>query len=160
MNFSAWIMSVVVAVCLTVLIDIFLSEGETKKYVKSAASLVVFAVLISPVPSLFNKEVNFFEKPETSVESAVDSAYLIRYYSKKYSALEDSCEKLLAEKGYDGVAVVINYNWKGSETEIVSVVADASGITRKNANIDIKETIKSALSDALGVDKRCVTVLG
>ena len=102
MSFSVWISSIVVAVCLTVLIDIFLSDGETKKYVKSAASLVVFAVIISPIPSLFNKDIDFFTASPQTVETSADSAYLSTYYSRKYSALEDSCEKLLDQKGFEG----------------------------------------------------------
>lgn len=47
-----WIMSIVGVVILTALFELFMVEGETKKYIKGILSVIVIIVIISPLPNL------------------------------------------------------------------------------------------------------------
>ena len=51
-----WIMSIVGVVILTALFELFMVEGETKKYIKGILSVIVIIVIISPLPNLLKKD--------------------------------------------------------------------------------------------------------
>jgi len=53
---AGWIMGIVGVVCLGVLLDLVIPEGQTAKYIKGVFALVVIFVIISPLPALLGRE--------------------------------------------------------------------------------------------------------
>ena len=49
---SGWVLSVTAVVCLTVLLDIIMPDGQMKKYVKGIVSIIVIFVIVTPLASL------------------------------------------------------------------------------------------------------------
>ena len=56
---SGWVLSVTAVVCLTVLLDIIMPDGQMKKYVKGIVSIIVIFVIVTPLASLAGKQPRF-----------------------------------------------------------------------------------------------------
>ncbi|MFA5449990.1 MAG: stage III sporulation protein AF [Clostridia bacterium] len=154
---ASWLMGIVTAIVFTTLIDVILAEGESKKYIKGIAALVVLAAIVAPLPALLdsNFEFNFTSPPTNSTQDTDFSrdTYLNRIYMERYKGYELSLQNKLKAEGLDGVAVRINIAYIGGQVEIVNVTADISAlvITAKDENIDINRIIISTISGGLNI---------
>lgn len=95
---GAWIMSIVGVICLGVLLEIVLPEGQTAKYVKGAFSLLVVFVIAAPLPAIFKKEYKF------SVDSSVfqvDEEYINSTYTLYAEGIRERAVYALKTNGYD-----------------------------------------------------------
>ncbi len=92
---GAWIISVVGVICLGVLLEIVLPEGQTTKYVRGAFSLLVVFVVASIVPTIakadWNLDLDGIFSADSSASSSVDLTLSVS--EKVRLALEDvGCE--------------------------------------------------------------------
>lgn len=154
-EFSVYIMSVVGAVCLSSLSDIILPDGETKKYVKGVLALIVFAIMITPVPKLVNQEFSLsdFVYEEQSDASSSSSINDVVRAEKIYTQKEELAVKLLEANGYSDVTVTIllSYEKKLPTADKVIVTLNLNGISQKNENIDIMSNVAEITATATGV---------
>lgn len=160
---SGWLMGIAGAVVMTTLIDVLIAEGETKKYIKGIASILVLAAIVAPLPALLNKDfkVNYGEI-ETGEETKKNDAYLYRIYLEKYRSYELNLQNQLKAKGIDGVTIRINIAYDDGEVVILNVIADISAavITSKDKNIDINKIIISTVSKGLNIDESLIIIAG
>lgn len=161
--FSTYVMSIVGCICLTILIDLLLQDGETKKYVKGISSLIIFSVILAPLPQ-------FISSSEVlSNEYSIDKNDMITYQNQDflYQIKQKECEKniitakeLLKKDGVFGVdiEVVLSY---GTEINILKIIADKKNavITKNDENIDIVEVIKSCISSCFFVEENLIEVI-
>lgn len=165
MTFQAYLLSIVGAVVATTLIEVIMAEGETKKFVKGVASVLVLAAIVIPLPSLFSniKTKSIDELTSDSAVTEVDDTYLQRIYENQYKTKELAVQKKLKYAGFDGVTVriIIRYT-SGGEIEIEQIIIDKSAlvITEENANINIDVEIIKIVSTALSVDSSKIIVTG
>lgn len=150
---AGWIGAIVGAVIATALIDLLMAEGETKKYVKGIASLLVLAVIIAPLPSLIDGD--FSLTGGETVKSPItetNNDYLERVYMERYKGYELSIQNKLKAAGIDEVTVRIAISYDGGEIVIDSVNVDTSNLVLKDGskNIDINVTVKNAVIAVLG----------
>ena len=54
MNLSAWVLSIVGIVVLTLMVDIIIPEGKTGKYIKGVFAMLTVFVIAMPLPKIFN----------------------------------------------------------------------------------------------------------
>ena len=57
MNLSAWVLSIVGIVVLTLMVDIIIPEGKTGKYIKGVFAMLTVFVIAMPLPKIFNNYV-------------------------------------------------------------------------------------------------------
>lgn len=161
---SGWILSVVSVVVLTVLLDLFMAEGQTKKYIKGIMSIIVIAVIIAPVPKLINKEINVEEVFNANEYQSIeeDEAYFYRLMIAKYSQKEKSIELYLKDHGLKDCRVRINIYQYNGEIEIINVLVslEKAVITSNDKNININEMIYEAVNKVTGVSKEFVIIYG
>ena len=74
-NLSNWILSIAGIVCLSVIVELILPEGQMNKYIKGVFSFIIVLVIIMPIPNLLKKEYNFSEILDENVFE-VDEDYL------------------------------------------------------------------------------------
>ena len=56
---SAWVMSIAGIICISVLVELVIPNGQMNKYIKGIFSFIVLLVIISPIPMLLGKEFDF-----------------------------------------------------------------------------------------------------
>ncbi len=80
-----WVITVAGVAVLSVLCDIILPEGQTRKYVKTVFGVVVTLIIVLPLVNLVNDRFTFEYDPVT--ETAVQQQYLDNVDSRqKYNA--------------------------------------------------------------------------
>lgn len=148
-----WAISIVGAICLTAMIDVIMSEGETKKYTKGVLSLIVFAVVIAPVFTLTNKNITYDSIfTGTGENISLNQNYLSSVNYKKILDSEDSLEKTFEKMGYSGVEININYYEADYQVIITSVII-------KNVDETIKDIVISTVKSALKVDEDRILIM-
>lgn len=94
---SEWILSVVGVICLGILLEIILPEGQTSKYVKGAFSLLVIFVMAAPLPKLLGAEWALdFDK----IFYGVDDAFVSETIAIQTETVEHDVEDFLVLNGY------------------------------------------------------------
>ena len=148
-----WAISIVGAICLTAMVDVIMSDGETKKYTKSILSIIVFAVVISPIFTLMNRDISFESMFNTNdKEITLNAEYLSDINKKKIDDNENLIEKTFEEMGYSGVIVNINYYEENYAVTITSVVVS-------NTREISKDIVISTIERALNVDKDKILIM-
>ena len=105
---SGWILSVTAVICLTVLMDIVMPDGQMNKYVKGITSLIVVFVVISPLTALAKGKFDFSlsgnkVKTDSTMAACLDNG------SMKYDelTLKSVLENLGVECGGEKKAEII-----------------------------------------------------
>lgn len=104
---STWILSVAGVVCLSVLIEFIMPDGQMNKYIKSIFSFVIILVIILPLPKLFKKQnssISVFDYEEINLQND----YLYELNLSKLSSITKTIEKDIKELGYNDVSLSIS----------------------------------------------------
>lgn len=159
---KSWIISIVCAVVLSVIFDLLLTEGETKKYIKGIMSAIVIVVIIAPLPGVLKNDINISEVYQEGEGVRQDSDLLFRLYTAQYDGKERQIESYIEDKGISGCSVSINFSYDASSTEIISVIVSAQNavISEKGKNININEVIVEAVQRAVGVREERIMIYG
>lgn len=147
-----WLLSIAGVVCLGLLLEIVMPEGQTTKYVRGAFSLLVIFVVVAPLPSFFKNGAKL-ELGEIAIST--DESYLSSIGERLADEKENYLEKALSDMGYDtDVTVTIGENL----TDIVEadVKIYFSGLDEENANKHIM-TVRKFVGEKLGVSDSVVT---
>ncbi len=162
-SFSSWILTIVGSICLTLLIDVLMQEGETKKYVKGITSLIVFTAIITPLTSLFNtNDTNYsFCEQENEVEVSINNDFLYSIKERELLLKAENCEKFLDAKGYIGLKISPQISY-GNGYNITNVTIDTKNLIIKTdiENIDIiNKELQEEVSSFFLVDINLVSII-
>ncbi len=149
-----WLLSIVGAVCLGVLLEIVMPEGQTTKYVRGAFSLLVIFVVVSPLPSFFK---NGLKLEIGEIAITTDGEYLSAVGEREEQERKLSIEKTLLENGYEATVEVSVED--GNPTKIVEIVVkiDESVLANENENTYIS-SVQEIVAKSAGVSESVVTV--
>jgi len=144
---GAWIMSIVGVICLGLLLEIVLPEGQTSKYVRGAFSLLVVFVIAAPLPKLLGNE---WRLNLDGYTFEVDDKYVNSTYTAYTQNTAANLEKYLSENGY--------------AARVKIAVEDKMPITLKSVEVTVTnfkaETAPEKLiSEKLGCDRKTVSVI-
>ncbi len=161
-----WIMSIVGAIVLTFLIDVIMSDGEMKKYVKGITSLIVLAIIVAPLPNFFTNENNGYHYLDDdnntveALETGVNYVFLEETRQKQVDNLNKVCLTLLNEKGIANVKITPQFNKVERENKIEKILIDCTNLVIKEGyeNINIKDTIASIVAKVYKVKNDIVEV--
>ena len=160
---SEWILSIVGSIVLSTLIDVMLTDGETKKYVKGICSLIVFSIILAPLPNIISNDSYVgIEFENNSTETSVNVDFLYDFERRRAESIKNLCIVELKEKGIDKVEIVPVVSYLNNSVEITEIQVNAINlvITTDLDNIDIiSETIIDVVSKSFSVSTNCVKVL-
>lgn len=151
---QAWIIGIVGVICLGVLLEILLPEGQTGKYVKGAFSLMVIFVIIAPLPSLA-KALDEWQ-PEYSTIGA-DEDFLAEAAERYASAEEEALEDYLRANGHETRVNVVIKDGSMSEIDKIAVTLFLSVMDGEEENIVIS-SVRVLVADRCGVEPGSVSV--
>lgn len=151
---GAWLSGIVGIICLGLLLEIVLPEGQTTKYVRGAFSLLVILVVVAPLPKLFGSD---FDVSALGVEYSVDTAYVFQVQREYEEEIEAGIEEALLDKGYNARAIVVAKDGYLKEIETVKIKIIFSGIDGEDVNTHISR-VKALVGDMLNVSADRVEV--
>ncbi len=162
---SGWVLTIVSVVVLTVLLDLFMSEGNTKKYIRGIMSIIIIAVVIAPLPKLVNKNISLAEVFNENVvdkQITADKQYLFRLYTAQFSQKERKIEQILQDNGIENTAVRINIYHFDDKVEIINVLVSLqmAVITVIDRNININDMIVEVVSSVVNVSQELIIIYG
>ena len=156
---SSWIMAVVGISVLGVLVDLVMPDGQTKKYIKGVFAFIVVLVIISPLPSLLNKEFSIndiFE--ENAIVIQEDFVYQVN--RDRLKTLENMIEADLKEQGISNVSIKISANIFTNKMKIEAVFVDLSQvvINQNLEHIDINELVAKSVLKYVSIEKNNIVI--
>lgn len=151
---ASWMMSIVGIVCLGVLLDLIMPEGQTSKYIKGIFSLLVIFVIVSPLPKLFGEGIDF-KIPESTIQ--LNQEYLQDISDLKLVYKENSVDSLLKKSGFDSNTKIKYENSDLSKIQSVCVTLSNKVIDEKDKNIHTS-SVKLLVGKFLNVSEQKVAV--
>lgn len=95
-----WVVTVAGIAILSVLCDVILPEGQTRKYIKTVVGIIVTIVMLQPILSLVNNSVGLSAQQLSGSQSVtVQQSYLDMVESKEREAAVTSVRKTLDARG-------------------------------------------------------------
>lgn len=140
-------MSIVGVICLGVLLEIVLPEGQTAKYVKGAFSLLVVFVIVAPLPKLLGAEWSL--ENISGVSFSVDDGYISQTISSQKEGIEKDLEDYLAISGYEADVTVTLKSGSINKIERVDITVQIGVHEEKNKDAHV-ETVRQAAAKRLG----------
>ncbi len=158
---KTWILSIICTVLISAIITMLLPEGKLLKHIKIIFGFIIIFVVIQPVFSLRNEEINFnFETNQSEIVFQKD--YLSYVSNKRIEFLEESCEEILKENGFKNSKVHIEYTMdEQGQANVVNATIDLknSVFIYETKHIDIIEDIITPVSKYLNLEEKQVDVI-
>lgn len=160
MNLSAWVLSIVGIVVLTLMVDIIIPEGKTGKYIKVVFAMLTVFVIAMPLPKIFNSEFDLEEFLQQNTSASADYDVLENIYYMRLERLEQKIITSAESEGIKNMEVKINALNNNSFVEIQSIEINLKNVVieGKNPNINIVDIVIDLVSKAAETDKSAVKV--
>lgn len=159
-SISAWVLSIAGIICLSVLVELIMPDGNMSKYIKMIFSFVIIFVIISPVPKLLNKELeinSIFQYEDFELQK--DYLYQINIY--KLEEIQNCIEDDILKCGYEEVNVSISADVFQEKLEFNAVYVDLSDLViSQNAMhkdiVDIQKDIKTIVLEYTNIKEEVI----
>ena len=147
---SSWVLSIAGVICLSVLIELVMPEGQMNKYIKSIFSFVIILVIILPLPKLIKKEIddsNLFNYQEIELQTD----YLKEINLSKVTSITKSINSDLEEMGYLNVNLSISADIFDEKMDYRGIYVNLRDLvildnSRHKNIVEIKEDIKVVIA--------------
>lgn len=155
---SGWVLSLSGVICISVIAEFILPDGQTNKYVKGIFSFVLLLVIVSPLPKLLNKKLNFSNIFDYNGVVSASDDYLYEVNLDKLTYYKQVIESKIKSHGYDNVSVYINCNIKDSKMKFKSITVDLKSLVirheAEHKNIaKIREDITKIILSYVEIDE-------
>lgn len=161
MNISAWILSIAGVSVLSILIDLFLPNGETNSHIKTVFNYVIIFVIIAPLPSLIKSD---FDTSSIFTESEIvlQEDYIYQLNRDKLTMLETSMEKELDDRGLKYVDISISADIFTTVMKIETIYVDFSSlvIVGDEEHIDIENEAVDVITSFVNIEKENIVFSG
>ena len=143
-DISSWIMSIADVICLSVLIELLMPDGQMNRYIKNIFSFVIVLVIILPLPKLIGENYDYENIFGVQENVSVDEDYLYQLNLDTLNLLQTNIESEILKNGYKNVRVYLNGSIFDSDMKIKSVSVDLSSlvITQNAEHNDISKIRK------------------
>ena len=157
---STWILSIAGVVCLSVIVELVLPEGQMNRYIKGTFSFIIILVVILPLPNLLGQKIdlgNIFSYDEIKV----DDDYLYQLNLDKINSLKEKIEKEVLDHGYQNVSIYINCNIFENSLTFKSITVELENLVisenAEHKNITkIKKDITSIIKSYIEIDEEAI----
>ncbi len=138
---SGWIISIAGIICISVIIELVMPEGQMNRYIKGILSFIIVLVIILPLPKLLKTEINLDNMFEYGQNIKVDEDYLYQLNLNKINVVKEDIEDKIYKRGYKNVSVYISANIFESKMQFKSINVDLSSLVI-SANAEHNDIIK------------------
>lgn len=125
---SSWIMSIAGIICISVIVELILPEGQMNRYIKGIFSFIVLLVIIMPIPKLVGTNINFDKIFSSESNIEVDEDYLYQLNLDKLNKLKGEIEEKVYSHGYRNVSIYINCNIFENQMKFKSITVDLTSL--------------------------------
>jgi len=158
---SSWVLSIAGVICISVLIELIMPDGQMNRYIKNIFSFIVVLVIILPLPKLLQKEYNYENIFGVENSVKVDEEYLYQINLDKLNLLKSNIEKEIYKNGYQNVSVYINSNIFESQMKVKSISVDLESLViSKNAEHNditkIRKHISKIIKNYIEIDDEVI----
>lgn len=149
-----WLLGIVATVLLLILLEMLLSEGTTKKYIKGILHLIIIIVMILPLINLSKNSADYKNIINGNTNLNVDTLEISDEDQKKITDVQivyikKTLESYLFNRGIDcEVNIIIQNNYP----ETIEIFIYDIGINGQNKNIYTNEKIKSMVQEVINTD--------
>lgn len=155
---SAWVMAIAGVCVLGVLVDLILPNGQTKKYIKGIFAFVVVLVVVSPLPSLFNKDFslsNIFKEDDAMI---IQEDFIFKVNKDRIESLENMIEADLSEQGASEIKITLSANIFTDKLKIDAVFVDLSRMVLSSnlEHKDINELVIKSVLKYVQIEKNSI----
>ena len=149
---SAWIMSITGVICISVIVELILPNGQMNKYIKGIFSFIILLVIISPLPKLLKKDFDF-DNMFGNGEIEVQQNYLYQLNLDKVSAMQKAINENFELQGYLNVEARLDSDIFADKFEIKAVYVDLSRlvISGQAKHTDIMEIKKDMIDMIISI---------
>lgn len=104
-----WVVTVAGIAILSVLCDVILPEGQTRKYIKTVVGIIVTIVMLQPILSLAKNSIDLSaQQPIGSQSVTVQQSYLDMVENKEREAALTAVKKTLTARGVTVKNIVVS----------------------------------------------------
>lgn len=137
-SISNWILSITGVICISVIVELILPNGQMNRYIKGIFSFIIILVIIMPIPKLLKLNIDLSNAFNTE-NVKVQEDYLYQMNLDKIMTIKEETEAEIKSKGYNNVVVSINADIFAQKVEFKSISVDISNlvITDKATHKDI-----------------------
>ena len=146
-----------VIICLSVIVELMLPDGQMNRYIKGIFSFVIILVIIMPIPNLIGKEINFSNIFDYD-NVAVDEDYIYQLNLDKINIVRDEIENDIQLHGYENVKIYIDCDIFDNAMKFESITVDITNLVisenAEHKNIaKIKDDITDIIQSHLQIDR-------
>ena len=157
---SNWILSIAGIICVSVIVELILPDGQMNRYIKGIFSFIIILVVIMPIPKLLNRDLDFSNIFDNSGYE-IDSDYLYQVNLDKMNSVKNEIEKQIEKRGYLNVVVSINCDIFDNSMQYKSIFVDLSDLViseqAEHNNISkIKKDISSIIMAIIDIDEEAI----
>ena len=158
---SNWILSIAGIVCLSVIVELILPDGQMNKYIKGIMSFIITLVIITPLPSLLKSKKDYSNIFDYEGAIEVDEDYLYQLNLDKANAVKQDIENEINALGYKNVFVFISCDIFESKMTFVSVNVDISDLVitdnaEHNDIANIRKDITKIIQTKINLDEEAI----
>lgn len=158
---STWIMSIAGIICISVMVELILPEGQMNRYIKNILSFVIILIIILPVPKLLGKELKINNIFSFDQNIEVDKDFLYQLNLDKINLIKEDIEDKIHKRGYENVSIYINCNIFENQMNFKSITVDLTNLViSQNSEhkdiIKIKKDIVSIITEILDIDEEVI----
>ena len=157
---SNWILSIAGIICVSVIVELILPDGQMNRYIKGIFSFIIILVVIMPIPKLLNRDFNFSNIFDNSGYE-INSDYLYQVNLDKMNSVKNEIENQIEKRGYLNVVVSINCDIFDNSMQYKSIFVDLSdlvisGQAEHNNISKIKKDISSIIMAIIDIDEEAI----
>lgn len=157
-DISTWILSIAGIICISVIVELILPEGQMNKYIKGIFSFIVILVIIMPIPKLIGSNFDFSNILNYENSVNVDEDYIYQLNLNKLNLLKEDIESEINKYGYENVSVYINCNIFENKMNFKSITVDLNSLViSENAEhkdiTKIKKDITNIILSFIQIDE-------
>lgn len=157
---SNWILSIAGIICVSVIVELILPDGQMNRYIKGIFSFIIILVVIMPIPKLLNRDFDFSNIFDNSGYE-IDSDYLYQVNLDKMNSVKNEIEKQVEKRGYLNVVVSINCDIFDNSMQYKSIFVDLSdlvisGQAEHNNISKIKKDISNIIMAIIDIDEEAI----
>lgn len=157
---SNWILSIAGIICVSVIVELILPDGQMNRYIKGIFSFIIILVVIMPIPKLLYRDLDFSNIFDNSGYE-IDSDYLYQVNLDKMNSVKNEIENQIEKRGYLNVVVSINCDIFDNSMQYKSIFVDLSdlvisGQAEHNNISKIKKDISSIIMAIIDIDEEAI----
>ncbi len=159
---TEWVSGIVLSIIAVTLIDVVMAEGETRKFIKGIASLLVLFAVVSPLPTLLNSSFSWDDIFGDTTVMSLNVDYLEDINEKKIAVYQTESEEYFAACGISGTVVTLFYTDGDTSTPSITFaqIDIGSVIIEDDSNINIANIIIAYMQDSFGLESHMIAIIG